>query len=122
MKLVLDQGLPRSVAERLRATGTDAVHLGELGMATAADSEVVTFARESGAVVVTLDADFHALLVRFGATHPSVIRLRVQGFSAEELTALIDRVLVHCREEIEAGAMVSSDGRRIRVRKLPLLL
>jgi predicted nuclease of predicted toxin-antitoxin system len=90
-------------------------------MATATDSEVITFARESGAVVVTLDADFHALLVRFGATHPSVIRLRAQGFSAEEFTALIDRVLVRCREEIETGAMVSSDGRRIRVRKLPLL-
>ena len=46
-------------------------------MATATDSEVITFARESGAVVVTQDADFHALLVRFGGTHPSVIRLRV---------------------------------------------
>lgn len=90
-------------------------------MAAAKDSAVIEFARESGAVVVTLDADFHALLVRSRAAHPSVIRLRVQSVPADELTALIDSVLVRCREDIEAGAMISTNGRRIRVRRLPLL-
>jgi predicted nuclease of predicted toxin-antitoxin system len=35
------------------------LHVGVLGMARA---EIVTFARDNGATIVTLDADFHALL------------------------------------------------------------
>ena len=35
MKLLLDQGLPRSAAALLRDTGIDAVHTGEIGYAVA---------------------------------------------------------------------------------------
>ena len=41
MKLLLDQGLPRSAAELLRAAGIDAVHTGEIGCATAEDAEIL---------------------------------------------------------------------------------
>jgi predicted nuclease of predicted toxin-antitoxin system len=34
MKLLLDQGLPRTAAELLRTAGVDAIHVGEIGYAT----------------------------------------------------------------------------------------
>ena len=37
MKLLLDQGLPRSAAELLRQKGLDAVHTGECGLSVASD-------------------------------------------------------------------------------------
>ena len=60
MKLLLDQGLPRSAASLLRAAGIDTVHTGEIGLATADDESVVQVARQEERIVVTLDADFHA--------------------------------------------------------------
>ncbi|MBI5443518.1 MAG: DUF5615 family PIN-like protein [Deltaproteobacteria bacterium] len=41
MKLMLDQGLPRSAAALLREKGHDAVHVAEIGLAAATDAEIL---------------------------------------------------------------------------------
>ena len=51
MKLLLDQGLPRGAAPRLRAQGLDVLHVGEIGMARADDVAVLHKARNEGRVV-----------------------------------------------------------------------
>jgi hypothetical protein len=50
--------------------------------------------------VATLDADFHALLVREGAHGPSVIRLRIERPLAPVLTDLLPELLDRCREDL----------------------
>jgi predicted nuclease of predicted toxin-antitoxin system len=82
------------------------------------DSAILAFAREEDRVVVTLDSDFHALLVRSGERTPSVIRLRIDRATAELVTDLIVLVLDRCRDDLESGAMVSTNGARVRVRRL----
>lgn len=115
MRLVLDQGLPRSTVERLSERGYEAVHTADIGLPTAPDAEILAFARDEDRVVVTLDADFYALLVRSGEGAPSVIRLRIDRATAELVTDLIVLVLDRCRDDLESGAMVSTDGARVRV-------
>lgn len=56
MKLLLDQGLPRSTIQHLAAVGIVAQHVGDLGMANAEDIVILEFARQQQAVVVSLDA------------------------------------------------------------------
>jgi len=56
--LVLDQGVPRDGAGRLRDLGYECIHVGEVGMSAAGDHEILEFALGKNAVVVTLDADF----------------------------------------------------------------
>ena len=58
MKLLLDQGLPRSTVKHLAAAGIVAEHVGDLGMATADDDAILDSARQRQAVVVTLIHDF----------------------------------------------------------------
>ena len=70
MKLLLDQGLPRSTVLHLHNAGIEAIHVGDSGLATASDSTILAFGSQEGLVVVTLDADFHALLALSGATGP----------------------------------------------------
>ncbi len=120
MKLLLDQGLPRSTVQHLAGMGIAAEHVGDLGMARAADANILDVARERQAVVVTLDADFHALLATSRATSPSVVRLRIEGLKGEETAALLGQVLAVAGTELEAGAVVSVTARRIRVRLLPI--
>jgi predicted nuclease of predicted toxin-antitoxin system len=79
--LVLDQGVPRDAAGRLRDLGYECIHVGEVGMSAAGDCQILEFALLKNAVVVTLDADFHAILAVSRAAGPSVIRIRVQGLT-----------------------------------------
>jgi predicted nuclease of predicted toxin-antitoxin system len=105
----------------LARSGIDAVHAGDIGMAEAADEELLARAREDERIVVSLEADFHALLVLSNASGPSVIRIRIEGLHAEPLAALLLRVLALCESELQAGAMVSVDESNVRVRSLPLI-
>lgn len=120
MKVLIDQGLGRSVAALLTDAGHDAVHVGELGLARASDREILQRARRDARAVVTLDADFHALLAHERATTPSVIRLRVQGVGAADLASLLTRIIERSLEDLQYGAVVTSDGQRIRIRRLPI--
>ncbi|MDJ0688581.1 MAG: DUF5615 family PIN-like protein [Xenococcaceae cyanobacterium MO_188.B32] len=72
MKLLLDQGLPRSATTLRSEVGIDTVHVAEIGLSAADDTDIIQRARDDERVVVTLDADFHALLALSAATSPSV--------------------------------------------------
>lgn len=119
MKLLLDQGLPVSAANLLRALGHDAVHTSEVDLATAPDEEVLVFARRDSRCVVTLDADFHTLLALSGAADPSVIRIRIEGLKAQACAELIHSVLVAAEPDILAGAALSIESKGVRIRRLP---
>ena len=120
MKLLLDQGTPRSAASLLRQAGFDAVHTGETGLAEAEDSEIIRRASLEDRVIVTLDADFHSHLALTQACKPSVIRIRIEGLRAEEFSGLLQKVLNQCSDDLNTGAMISVNDFQIRVRRLPL--
>ena len=121
MKLLLDQGLPRSAAALLRNAGQDAVHCAEIGLATAEDSVILEEGRRTGRVVITLDADFHLLMALSGAISPSVIRIRIQGLQAKKFASLVEDVINKCSSDLHNGALISVQQDRVRVRRLPLI-
>lgn len=120
MKLLLDQGLPRSTVTYLQNYGIEAVHVGDRGLATASDSKILTFGDQEGMVVVTLDADFHTLLALSGLIGPSIIRIRIEGLRGEALARLLVSVLQVCSDDLLKGAMVSVTENGIRIRRLPV--
>ena len=120
MRLLLDQGLPRSTVLHLQNYGIEAVHVGDRGLATASDSKILDFGRQEGMVVVTLDADFHTLLALSGLTRPSVVRIRIENLRGEALAKLLVSVLQVCSEDLLKGAMVSVTINGIRIRRLPV--
>jgi predicted nuclease of predicted toxin-antitoxin system len=120
MKLLLDQGAPRSAADLLRSVGFDAVHTGEIGMSEANDEEILGRALEENRVIVTLDADFHTHLALLQAQKPSVIRIRIGGLRAQPFSELLQGVIWQCTEDLESGAMVSVRESQIRIRHLPV--
>ena len=118
MRLLLDQGLPRSTVLYLQNYRIEAVHVGDRGSATASDSKILNFGHQEGMVVVTLDADFHTLLALSGMTGPSVIRIRIEGLRGEALAKLLFSVLQIFSDDLLKGAMVSVTENGIRIHRL----
>lgn len=121
MKLLLDQGLPRKAAVILRDADIDTLHVGEIGLAIAEDVEIIEKGRQDNRTIITLDADFHALLALSRATNPSVVRIRIEGLKGEALAHLVKQILADWRAELLRGAVLTVQKDRIRMRYLPLL-
>src|SRR5690242_21634353 len=51
MKLLLDQGLPRSTVRHLHYARVEATHLGDRGLATASDATILDLARHERSIV-----------------------------------------------------------------------
>jgi predicted nuclease of predicted toxin-antitoxin system len=120
LKILLDQGLPRSTARLLREAGLDALHTAEIGMAAAADDQILARAVIEGRIIVTLDADFHTLLALTAANKPSVIRFRVEGLQANDLKVSIEGLLKKFEKNLREGAVISVRENSIRLRNLPI--
>jgi predicted nuclease of predicted toxin-antitoxin system len=121
MKLLLDQGLPRSASSLLTQQGFDTIHVYEIGMKSAEDTEIIHKAQVENRVVVTLDADFHSILALNNFSVPSVIRIRIERLQALALTQLVVYVISQCQDDLEHGAAVTVEPNRIKIRRLPLI-
>ena len=82
-------------------------HVGDIGMARSSDEEIVEAARREDAVVVTSDSDFSSLLAHASAADPSVIRIRIEGLTGDEIAKTVQQVVAGAKPELDDGAAVS---------------
>jgi predicted nuclease of predicted toxin-antitoxin system len=120
VRWLLDQGLPRSAASKLRLVGHDALHVGDICLASAADSAILRRAAAEERIVATLDADFHALLANSLTSSPSVVRIRDEGMKAAEVTTLLLQLSEQFVDQLLAGCAMTVRAGRVRYRLLPL--
>lgn len=89
MKVWLDAHLSPLVAKWMRQVlGVEAVAVRDLGLSSATDEEIFKAARMAGAVVLSKDGDFVALLERHGPP-PHVVWLTCGNTSNARLQALL---------------------------------
>ena len=121
---------PRWVAA-LADAGLDATHLSNVGSASDPDVEIAAFASAEGMVVMTNDLDFGALLSTSGERGPSAVRarsecgpsavqLRASDLSPEAVGTMVVEALRQMEEEIDAGALVTIEPDRARLRLPPI--
>ena len=104
----------------LRGHGFEAVHWSGIGAGNAPDTEIMQWARDNRCVVFTNDLDFGILLAHSKDGGPSVIQVRTQDVSPEHLGPLVLSVLRAHHEALEAGALLTVDESKSRVRILPI--
>jgi len=96
------------------------IHVGEIGMSRATDQEILDYARRENRACVTLDADFHALLVLGSEQSPSVVRIRIEGLQAMAMAELLIRIESHIRSAVEQSALITVTETQVRIRRLPV--
>ena len=121
MNLLVDANVSPAVAARLRDAGYDAVHVIEMGLATAIDPAIVDYAEANDLVIVTVDTAFPMLIALRRATSPSVVLLRgVNELAPDRHAALVMANLPAVADDLKSGAIVSLGPDHLRVRSLPL--
>jgi predicted nuclease of predicted toxin-antitoxin system len=121
MKLLIDMNLSPHLADLLVNTGYQAVYWGTIGKPNAEDSEILTWAKENGYVILTNDLDFGTILAATGLESPSVIQIRRRDVLPETIAPILCQVIEKFANELLAGALIVVDERRYRVRLLPLI-
>lgn len=122
MKLLIDMNLTPRWVETFAQAGIEAVHWSQLGKANAPDSELMRVAAEGDYIVFTHDLDFSAILAATQGQKPSVIQVRGNDIHPESIGDLVIKALRQMTAELEVGALLTIDTKRVRLRILPLSL
>jgi predicted nuclease of predicted toxin-antitoxin system len=120
MKLPIDMNLSLLSVSFLAGEGISAIHWSAAGRPQAADSEILDFSGANGWIVFTHDLDFGTLLATLRSNKPSVIQVRAQDVLPAAIGDLVLRAIRAAGPHLEAGALVTVDSLRHRVRLLPI--
>jgi len=121
MNLIVDMNLSPRWIPLLNEAGMKAVHWSEIGRPNAADSEIMIYARTNDCIVLTHDLDFSAILSATQGARPSVVQIRSEDVSPDVIGVQVIAALHQMQEDLAAGALLTVDPHRTRLRLLPLL-
>jgi predicted nuclease of predicted toxin-antitoxin system len=120
MKILIDMNLSPSLARVLNEAGIEAVHWSQVGLATTPDPAIMAYAAANGFVILTNDLDFGIALATADKEKPSVAQIRGEDLRPVSIGNHVVLALRQMQEELEAGALLTIDPKRTRIRLLPL--
>ena len=98
----------------------DAVHWSEVGPVNAEDTQIMAYATQHDCIVLSQDLDFSTILAATSGSKPSVVQLRSDNLDPDVIGSKVISALRQLESELKAGAIVSIDLQRTRMRLLPL--
>lgn len=113
-------GVSLATVLALRESGSDIVHLRELGLHRLPDDRIMAKAASEGRIVITFDLDFGELLAASGDLNPSVILFRMRNQTPAFVTPRLKHVIAACTEALAGGAVILVEDHGYRVRRLPI--
>jgi predicted nuclease of predicted toxin-antitoxin system len=120
MKILIDMNLSPSWARVPNEAGIEAVHWSQVGLATTPDPAIMAYAAANGFVILTNDLDFGIALATADKEKPSVAQIRGEDLRPVSIGNHVVLALRQMQEELEAGALLTIDPKRTRIRLLPL--
>jgi predicted nuclease of predicted toxin-antitoxin system len=113
MKLLLDTCVWGKAVDELTAAGHDVIWAGAW-TPDPGDEEILKRAHDEARILVTLDKDFGELVIVHGHSHSGIVR--IVNISARQQARTIDRVVKLYGNELQAGAVVTVEAGRVRIR------
>ncbi len=113
MKILLDTCVWGGARSALEDAGHDVVWTGAWEE-DPGDGEILAHAYREGRVLITLDKNFGELAIVHGLPHCGIVRL--VNLAARDQGPYCAQILELYGEELAAGALVTADGNRLRIR------
>ena len=120
MKILIDMNLSPNWATVLREASIEAVHWSQVGRATTPDPAIMAYAAANGFVILTNNLDFGIALAIADGEKPSVVQIRGEDLRPVSIGSHVVQALRQMQVELEAGALLTIDPKRTRLRLLPL--
>ena len=120
MKILIDMNLSPNWATVLREASIEAVHWSQVGRATTPDPAIMAYAAANGFVILTNNLDFGIALAISDGEKPSVVQIRGEDLRPVSIRSQVVQALRQMQVELEAGALLTIDPKRTRLRLLPL--
>lgn len=113
MKVLLDSCVWGKARDDIEAAGHDVIWAGDWSQ-DPGDERILAFAHSTQRVLVTLDKDFGELTIFRGSPHCGILRL--VNIAARQQAAVCLEVLKLHGQELQAGAIVTAERGRLRIR------
>jgi len=114
MRFLIDRCAGRRLAEWLNSQGHDVLEARTLGP-DPGDRELLEIASEQGRILITIDTDFGQIVYLDRVAHSGMIRL--PDVPSEMRINLMKSVLSEYSQDLDAGAIITIKGKRIRISK-----
>jgi predicted nuclease of predicted toxin-antitoxin system len=122
MRFLVDSPVSPLVAEALRRNGHDAIHVRDYGLQASDDAAIFERAAHERRIIITGDTDFGLLLARTKLARPSVILFHHSfPHRPADQAGIVLKNLPDLSAALEQGSLVVLEGRRIRIRTLPII-
>ena len=121
MKILIDMNMSPNLVTILENNEFEAIHWLNVGATNAPDKEITAWAAKNNYVILTHDLDFGTILAISQASAPSVIQIRTQNILSSDFQALLINVLRQFTKELEAGALITVEPNRAKVKILPII-
>jgi predicted nuclease of predicted toxin-antitoxin system len=120
MKVLIDMNLSPAWTTFLSEANIPATHWSEVGPIDAPDRSIMAYAAERGFILLTHDLDLGAILAASRGSKPSVVQIRSDDLRIDSIGRAVLRALRSAETELAAGALITVQPGRTRLRILPL--
>jgi predicted nuclease of predicted toxin-antitoxin system len=121
MKILVDMNLSPRWADFLAGNGIEAVHWSSIGSPDAPDTGIMAYAQAHDFAVLTNDLDFGFILAISHSKKPSIVQIRTGALGPGRIGGRVVSALKTLSADIEEGALVTIDPRKVRVHLLPII-
>lgn len=115
---LIDEDMPRSTGKVLKAAGFIVIDVRDAGLRGAADRDILTFACEKKAAIITADVGFGSLVYFSNIEHFGIILLRLPvDTPAKKINETLVNALLRISPDEIAGSIIIIDRQKIRIRR-----
>ncbi|MFO7870033.1 MAG: DUF5615 family PIN-like protein [Kiritimatiellia bacterium] len=118
MHFLIDEDLPRSIADSIRQAGHEASDVRDIGLQGASDKQIAAYAREYGLCLMTGDFDFADIRNYPPGDYAGLVVLKIPGIASAAYIKHLAEYLLTQTDVVDGlkGKLAIVESTRIRIR------